>query len=474
MSIRRAVAVALASTALLTALVTPAAGDHPEYTGHAELLELVEDWQARGAHVETAAVSREGRAIPLVRIGSGAATALVTAELHANEPSGTEAAVRLIELLLGNPAPTFREPGWPAITGKTTPARRAAAAQVVQRLLERVTVLVFPMLDPDGAEAAHRRDMQANSDYATRVTVQADAIEHAVTTYRPDLMVDLHGGPDEPLNIGLIEPQGVEPAIVEASRAAAAVLWRSADALDVGPVYFEEHPFDSFAGVDGDPFDSADEAYYASVGRGAPLTWESLQLEGIPTVYSETVGLQSRAPQIGIFEGASIQQLTTLAALLDLGGLFDGTLPHKQTAPSDAGSATMTVDLPRGATTLRAGIAWPWVSAPQDWSVRITDSAGQVVGQRLPDGTVAPYRRSRVLTVDGLAPGRYTITAGSTAPAAAGVLSAISWAPGGGPAVRGVLGPAGDVRLCLDGTSLFREAATSSDHTSYLAGPSCE
>src|SRR5688500_15887261 len=91
---------------LLTA-ATPARAHHPELTSYDELQAAVKDWQRRGAHVEVPATSREGRDITLVSVGSGPITLLLLSELHGNEPSGTEALVRLFELLLGNPAPTF-------------------------------------------------------------------------------------------------------------------------------------------------------------------------------------------------------------------------------------------------------------------------------------------------------------------------------------------------------------------------------
>jgi hypothetical protein len=455
-------------------LPVPAVGDHEPYTTHAQLQELLVEWEAAGAEVATVATSRQGRDIPMVRLGDGPVTVLVTAVLHANEPSGTEASVRLISLLLGDDQPTFDEPGWSTVRRSSPALRALTRPRSLDRLLQRVTLVVLPMLDPDGVSNGHTRDTSANTDYATQVTVQADAIGYVMEHHRPDLLVDLHGGPDEPLNIGLIEPQGVEPAVRDASRDAATTLWRAADGSGIPVKYFEEHPLALITGQHGDPAASIDETYYSALARVAPLTWESLQLEGIPTVYTETVGLQSRDPQISILEGASIQQVTTLALLFDAAGLFDGVRPRKRSATADQGAATTVVRAKREITGLRATVAWPWHSTPQDWTVRVIDErTGDVVAERAADATPAPNRRARSVLLGALPAGRYRVEASSASPAAQGVLTTL-WHVPARQRVRGVLGPAENVALCLDGESLFRTAVSATDPTAFLAAPTCE
>jgi hypothetical protein len=464
---------ALSASTMLSPAV-PAFADHPEFTSHAELLELLPEWERLGATIEIPAVSDEGRDIPLVAVGDGPFTVLITSELHANEPSGTEAAIRLIWALLGRTDPSLAGDVWPGVTADTAFLAGLADEPTRRALLSRVTVVAFPMLDPDGAENAHTRDFLTNTDYATRITPSTAALVHAVQTYAPDLLLDLHGGPNEPMNIGLVEPYGTEPAVIAASRAAAATAWRATVAVGAEPLFFEEHPFALMLGEHSEPFSTADEAYYAALSRGAPFTMEAFQLEGIPAVYTETVGLQSSAPEISIVAGASLQEAVAAALLYDGAGLLTNERPGKSVAVAD-GTASMPLSLPFGATRLLVVVRWAWQDPAQDWSLRVVDAAGAVVAEA-GGGEASPYRRSRAVAVADLPPGEYRVEAlpGVDAGVASGVLRALWYEPDPGVATApGIVDGTADPRLCLPDGSLWRDLVGTLSPTAALGTETC-
>jgi len=436
-----------------------------DFIGYEDLQALLPAWEAAGATITVPATSNAGRDLTLVSVGHGPVDLLITARLHANEPSGTEAAVRLVSLLLGDPAPTLDQARWAGLTREAPLARAFLDDRLRTEVLQRVTLHVLPMLDPDGVESGNQRDFMANSDYATRATPQASAILETISAIHPALLVDLHGGPDQPLNIGLVEPRGIDDDVQTISRQAAAAVWRSAAALDVPVRFFEEHPLGLAAGLDGEPFDSADEAYYASLSRLAPVTWESLQLEGIPAVYTETVGLQSTAPEITVLEGASIQQATVLALMLDLAGLLDGTRPALHDVTSIAGSAgeqSVELELDEPAIDVRITVSWPWQAFGSDWSIHLVEArTGSPVASDTGNAT-EPARRSRMLRLDRLERGSYRIVLqpiGGAMVAGNATLQVLFWHRDDVPReLEGILATADDVALCLEGDSVYRQA----------------
>ncbi len=91
---------------------------------------------------------------------------------HGHEPASTEAALQFITQLV-----------------------RAAPGSPLALDLQRVTVYVVPMANPDGAEAflrhnAHDKDI--NRDWLRRTQPETRALYHAVATLRLDMMTDQH------------------------------------------------------------------------------------------------------------------------------------------------------------------------------------------------------------------------------------------------------------------------------------------
>lgn len=91
---------------------------------------------------------------------------------HGHEPASTEAALQFITQLV-----------------------RAAPGSPLVQDLQRVTVFVVPMANPDGAEAflrhnAHDKDI--NRDWLRRTQPETRALYQAITRLRPDMMTDQH------------------------------------------------------------------------------------------------------------------------------------------------------------------------------------------------------------------------------------------------------------------------------------------
>lgn len=98
---------------------------------------------------------------------------------HGHEPASTEAALQFITQLV-----------------------QAAPGSPLALDLQRVTVYVVPMANPDGAEAFLRhnaRDKDLNRDWLRRTQPETQALYRAVVRLRPDMMTDQHElYPDDP------------------------------------------------------------------------------------------------------------------------------------------------------------------------------------------------------------------------------------------------------------------------------------
>ncbi|MDO9438853.1 M14 family metallocarboxypeptidase [Hydrogenophaga sp.] len=146
-----------------------------DFTTHAEMLAFLEEAARRSTRlkVEMLGRSQRGLPIPLVimtgggRIDPTLPTVLFIAQQHGNEPAGGEAALALIEQLMG--------------------------PDVAQ--LARANVLVIPRGNPDGAENFTRvtaSGIDVNRDHLLLNTPEGRAIALAMDRYRPEVVLDLH------------------------------------------------------------------------------------------------------------------------------------------------------------------------------------------------------------------------------------------------------------------------------------------
>jgi hypothetical protein len=116
--------------------------------------------------------SVEGRSIHLVTVGRGPFEVLLWSQMHGDEPSATPALLDLAHHLLAR-----------------------ADAPRIARVLERLTVRMIPMLNPDGAERYQRRNAQGidvNRDGLRLATPEGRLLDEVRDRYRPELGINLH------------------------------------------------------------------------------------------------------------------------------------------------------------------------------------------------------------------------------------------------------------------------------------------
>lgn len=146
-------------------------------------VELSEHLQALAARhpalrLEEAGRSVQGRPIHLLTLGRGPTKVMLWSQMHGDEPSATPALLDLAHYLLSRDAP-----GQPN-----------AASEVVA-LLDRLTLLMVPMLNPDGAEVYTRRNAQGidiNRDALNLTTPEGRLLKRLRDEHQPILGFNLH------------------------------------------------------------------------------------------------------------------------------------------------------------------------------------------------------------------------------------------------------------------------------------------
>ena len=122
--------------------------------------------------VEEVGRSALGRPLRLVRFGSGATRVLIWSQMHGDEPTGTMALADLFRLL----------------------AERADDERV-RRWAEDLTLLIVPILNPDGAARFQRRNAQGidmNRDARTRYSPELRTLFELHEKREPNFAIELH------------------------------------------------------------------------------------------------------------------------------------------------------------------------------------------------------------------------------------------------------------------------------------------
>ena len=120
--------------------------------------------------VEEAGRSVEGRPIHLLTVGRGERRVLLWSQMHGDEPSATPALLDVADTLLSG------VPGGDAI-------------------LDRLTLLLVPMLNPDGAARYARRNAQGidvNRDALVLATPEGRVLKSIRDRFSPELAFNLH------------------------------------------------------------------------------------------------------------------------------------------------------------------------------------------------------------------------------------------------------------------------------------------
>jgi len=154
---------------------------NPAELKHADLMEILNRLAAD--HSGTLQLRRrgesvQGRSINLVRIGEGPKKLLLWSQMHGDEPTATSALLDILEFLTENPEHPF-----------------------VRTTLDKCTLLILPMLNPDGAEVYTRRnamDIDINRDARYLQTPEGRILKEVQEEFRPEFGFNLHDhGPRE-------------------------------------------------------------------------------------------------------------------------------------------------------------------------------------------------------------------------------------------------------------------------------------
>ena len=142
---------------------------------HDELTAVVEGLARR--HPDRLRLSEAGRSyqqrpIQLLTMGAGERKILLWSQMHGDEPSATPALLDLAEFLLGS-----------------------AGGAAAEEILDSFTLLMIPMLNPDGAELYLRRNAQGidiNRDALNLATPEGRLLKRLRDEHRPFLGFNLH------------------------------------------------------------------------------------------------------------------------------------------------------------------------------------------------------------------------------------------------------------------------------------------
>jgi len=142
---------------------------------HASLMNLLDALLAPIKHVskiEQIGASSEGRSIKLLTIGSGKKKIFMWSQMHGDEPTATMGVLDMLSYI-----------------GKNQ------SAPEVKQILSETTLLIVPMLNPDGAERFQRRSVHGidiNRDALQLQTNEARILKQTRERYSPEYGFNLH------------------------------------------------------------------------------------------------------------------------------------------------------------------------------------------------------------------------------------------------------------------------------------------
>jgi len=138
-----------------------------------QMLDWIQPLAQKGVFTaKTVGTSAEGRSILLYTLGNGPTKILFWSQMHGDEPTATMALVDLLHFF-------SNEPNHP----------------VAQTVLKNLTLLMIPMINPDGAERFQRRTAQSvdmNRDAMRLATPEARLLKSVRDRYEPEFGFNLH------------------------------------------------------------------------------------------------------------------------------------------------------------------------------------------------------------------------------------------------------------------------------------------
>ena len=142
---------------------------------HQEMIKTLEDIRRENPAVfkiEEVGKSVEGRSVNLVTFGSGPVKILLWSQMHGDEPTATCALLDILNYFNKN-----------------------LQHKVVKEILTQTTILMVPMLNPDGAERFTRRnaqDIDVNRDARYLKSPEGRILKKLQETHKPDFGFNLH------------------------------------------------------------------------------------------------------------------------------------------------------------------------------------------------------------------------------------------------------------------------------------------
>lgn len=312
---------------------------------HTELVERLQVLRARWPEdvaLEEIGRSVEGRGIQQLTVGRGPRRILLWSQMHGDEPSATPALLDVVDFLLAH----REDPDASAI-------------------LERLTLIVVPMLNPDGAERYQRRNAQAidvNRDALNLATPEGRLLKAVRDRHQPELGFNLHdqnrrtsvGDTAVLASVALLavsgDPAGtVTPGRLRAKRACTAI------AAAVQPF---------FPGA----VSRYDEDWSPRAFGDNITAW------GTPVVLIESGGLAPGRPPTDLTRMNFVALLTTLAGLAadDLSGhdptVYDRMTRNETDVYADVVLRGGSVWQPPAPDPYRADVAWNVARSDQEWA----------------------------------------------------------------------------------------------------------
>ena len=139
----------------------------------AEMLQWLYPFKDQHLFVQSVlGTSAKGREIALYRIGNGSTKVMLWSQMHGDEPTATMALMDIFNFFAKN-----------------------SEHIVTKTICEKLTLLVIPMLNPDGAEHFTRRTAQMidmNRDALALATPEAKILKNTRDTYQPEYGFNLH------------------------------------------------------------------------------------------------------------------------------------------------------------------------------------------------------------------------------------------------------------------------------------------
>jgi hypothetical protein len=142
---------------------------------HSEMMEILKRLQSNYPNlftVKEVGSSVEGRAINLLALGDGRTKIFMWSQMHGDESTATRALLDMLNFIGSNPSEFF-----------------------IKTILDSTTLLLLPMVNPDGAERHQRRNAQEidiNRDGVALQTPEAQILKAVRDEFCPEFGFNLH------------------------------------------------------------------------------------------------------------------------------------------------------------------------------------------------------------------------------------------------------------------------------------------